>query len=51
LDKLVTKNKAEALRKTEQADLLDQEAGDLLDEAQAAEKAAGNIRNLLGDNA
>jgi len=45
--KLAAKNRKEAGIKTAKADVLDLEAEHLLDEATAADKAAGRLKDLL----
>jgi hypothetical protein len=47
LEKLAAKNRKEAGIKTAKADVLDLEAEHLLDEATAADKAAGRLKDLL----
>lgn len=47
LEKLASSNRKQAGIKTAKADVLDQQAGDLLDEAQAADKAAAKLKDML----
>lgn len=51
LERLASDNRKEAGIKTAKADVLDQEAGQLLDEAAAADKAAGRLKGLLEEDA
>ncbi|MDX1329859.1 MAG: hypothetical protein R3317_04415 [Burkholderiaceae bacterium] len=48
LEDLTARNKAVAAQKTEQAIALEEQAEDLLAEAQSAEAVAKNIREMLG---
>ena len=48
LEELTARNKAVAAAKTEQAIALEEQAEDLLAEAQSAEAVAKNIREMLG---
>ncbi|WP_313514772.1 hypothetical protein [Pseudomonas sp.] len=47
LEGLAAKNRRAAGIKTAKADVLDQQAEDLLSEAQAADKAANRLKDLL----
>lgn len=47
LERLADRNRTEAGVKTAQADALDVQAGQLLDEADAATKAANRLKDIL----
>ena len=49
LDSLTSKNSAEVVEKFKAVEQLEMEAAELVQEADAAERVANNIRNLLGE--
>ncbi len=51
LEKLASSNRVEAGIKTAKADVLDVQAGELLDEAAVADKAAKRLKGLLEEPA